>query len=155
MIPENDLLAPPLTTMEKAARAFAILGEMVRLRGRRLQAAQLRNRWRPIIPEKGNSAREAKMAPRQERRKRVKEMQHDMAKRLTEAGVDATEAQKKAAEGIKFRPVYGHAIPAPDHKLFIAALKTRDLDIATEWYSAQTDPMTDIEVLKPEEVAGS
>lgn len=97
--------------MRRVARAFRVLALLVNATGRRKMNLDLARRYRIVTPEPGSSARRAKMAPR---------------------------ALRRLKQGRDFIPVYGHAIPAPDHKLAIAAMKTKDTDIAMD-YLMRTD----------------
>lgn len=89
-------------------------------------------RYRVITPERGSGARTAKMAARAERRARAKELRDGAKRRITREG--GTVNRHQLREQFPFRPVYGHAIPAPDHKLFIEAMMTKDVWIASGWY---------------------
>jgi hypothetical protein len=79
------------------------------LNGRRLARAEAmeRARW---IPNAALGAATAKMAPRQFRKLRAKQLK------------------------IKFRPIYGYlGCPAPEHKTMIGFIRAKDADIAIEY----------------------
>lgn len=117
--------------MEKVRLAFDVLGRLVNLRGRRLQRAAAAVRWKLITPELGSGARTAEMLSRGARRARVRQLRREAKRRTPEMN------RRQIREALPFRPVYGHAIPATDHKLYIAAMKTKDLDIAAKYMEAK------------------
>ncbi len=75
--------------------------------GRRAIRADLEARYKWIRPEATDTVRYAKLGSRKRRRQPLKP---GGARRI----------------GKEFRPVYGHAIPAPDHKHLIHAMKVID-----------------------------
>lgn len=107
------------THLSMVAEAFGELARLVNLNGRRLDRAYRAYQSRLYIPEEGNSARTAPMERRAIRRDRVREIRKQM-KRL-----HPRLNRHNLRDRMPFRPVYGHGIPASDHKLIIAALITK------------------------------
>lgn len=128
---KTDIATRELTDMELAARAFAIVGWLVNLNGRRLEQAYLSYRARLVRPEQGNSARTTKMLGRAERRLRLGELRASAKKR------QPTLNRKQLRDAFPFRPVYGHGLPAPDHKEAIASMKTMNHETAQKYRESQ------------------
>lgn len=89
-----------MSEVERIGLAFYCLGRVLKCKGRRYLNAELGVRARWIRPEDGSRARRVQMTDRAYRRANAR------------------------ANGREFRPVYGHAIEAPDHKAHIEAMKS-------------------------------
>ncbi len=105
-----------LNSVQRFGEAMRVLGNILKIKGRKKLRAELEIRMRLHRPEPLNAARSAPMAKRRARRERVRELRLDMKKR----GVP----KEVILANIFFRPVIGYdGLPAPDHKETIGAMK--------------------------------
>lgn len=79
---------------------------------------------RPINWE-SNGATRSKMAPRAVRREKIRE--------LRRAAKKSGASKRERRDTHYFRPVYGHAIPAPEHKGTIQLMYAKDMVKSIEW----------------------
>ncbi len=103
--------------MPAAARAFEVLGRILKINGRRKLRAEAEIRMRLVRPHEQSAARRAPMLKRKARRDRVRELRKDSR----EKGMK----KKDIVENLFFRPVVGYlGLPLKDsHEDAIDALK--------------------------------